>query len=210
MHLRLSAAFLLPFILARPSSSAVAQASGAASIDQPADGAILRGSVQITGTAYSPNFAVADLSFAYSGDTTDTWFTLVEIDRPVVNSIMAMWDTASISDGDYIVRLRVHSQDGTQQEATRRIQIRNYTAPDVPTPTITVTASPLPAVPTALILPIATLATPTQPAEATATPLPPNPAAVSESGVYDVFARGALIAAALGLILGVAILRRRN
>ena len=86
-------------------------------LESPASDDVLRGVVQIEGTADAPDFASADLAFAYDSDETNTWFLIAEIDQPVSNAALGTWDTSAISDGDYVLRLRVSSLAGTQLEA---------------------------------------------------------------------------------------------
>jgi hypothetical protein len=210
MHARWFAILALPAALAAYGSPASAQAPAGAAIDQPVEGQILRGSIEFVGTAAIPDFASADLSFSYARDATNTWFTIVEIDRPVIGSQLGTWDTTAISDGDYVLRLQVHGQAGSTVEATVDVQVRNYTAPDLPTATVTATSSPVARVPTAIILPISVTPTSTRAMPPTSTPLPANPVAVSETAVYGTFARGALVAAVLGAIVALATLRRRT
>jgi hypothetical protein len=210
MGARWCASLLVAVALALSWSSVSAQGAGLAAIDEPSDGEVLRGVIQIEGTAVVPNFAAADLSFAYARDTTNTWFSLEEIDRPIAGSLLGTWDTTTISDGDYVLRLQVQGQGGTMLADTVDVQVRNYTAPVLPTPTVTATSSPVAPVPTAMILPIVATLTATPSLQATSTPLPPNPAAVSETALFGMFARGALAAASIGVILALAIFRRRT
>ena len=56
------------------------------------------------------------------------------------NSTLATWDTTSITDGDYILRLRVFFQDGSSQDVIVSVTVRNEAVP---------TATPLPPTPTA-------------------------------------------------------------
>jgi len=210
MHVCWSSTLMLLIALAAYGSPVSAQAAAVAVIEQPVEGQVLRGSISVVGTAAIPDFASADLSFAYARDTTDTWFTIVEIDRPIIGAELGSWDTSAISDGDYVLRLQVHGQGGSTAEATVDVQVRNYTAPDLPTATVTATSSPVARVPTAMILPISATSTYTPVIQPTSTPLPANPVAVSEAAVFGTFARGAIVAAALGAILALAILRRRT
>jgi hypothetical protein len=210
MRARWYAKLLLSVVLALSWSSASAQLAGVAAIDQPVGGEVLRGTIQINGTAAVSDFAVADLSFAYDGDRTNTWFTLAEIDRPIVGSLLATWDTTDISDGEYVLRLRVQGQGGTSLEDTVDVQVRNYTDPLLPTPTLTATPSSVAPVPTAMILPIMATPTPTPFLHVTPTPLQANPAAISQSAVYGNFAWGALAATAIGVILALVIFRQKE
>jgi hypothetical protein len=187
---------------------AAAQTQGNAAIETPAPDDVLRGVVQIQGTADAPDFASADLAFAYESDETNTWFLIDEIDQAVSNGGLGTWDTSSISDGAYVLRLRVSSLTGTQLEAQVNVQVRNYTAPVLTAPSATATEALPVGVPTAMLVVASTTPPPMTPAAPT--PLPANPAAISANTVYAGFARGALLVTALVLMVGIAILRRRG
>lgn len=199
-------AVLVATLLACP--LAAAQTQGTAEFETPVPDDVLRGVVQIQGTADAPGFASADLAFAYQSDETNTWFPIAEIDQPVSNGGLGPWDTSTISDGDYLLRLRVNSLAGTQLEAKVKVQVRNYTSPVLTAPSATPTEPPPVDVPTAML--VVASATPPAIAPAAPTPLPVNPAAISENAVYAGFARGALLVTALVLMAGIAILRRRG
>ena len=126
----------LPFVLLL----IAAQDSPPIAITFPLSGDILRGEVTITGTTDDPNFLSAQLDFSYASNPTGTWFSLQTFSQPVTDSALAVWNTASISDGDYILRLRVNFLDNTSQEITVPVSVRN----DVPfsTPTVVATSTP--------------------------------------------------------------------
>src|SRR5262249_40134368 len=84
-----------------------AQGTGAPTITSPTAGQILQGQVAITGTTNVANFASAELAFAYASDTTGTWFTILASTQFVVNDVLATWDTTAVTDGDYVLRLKV-------------------------------------------------------------------------------------------------------
>ncbi len=73
----------------------VVMAQGATSpvIDAPIAGQILGGQVSITGTTDIPNFASAELDFAYASDPTGSWFLIQTFSQPVANSAITTWDT---------------------------------------------------------------------------------------------------------------------
>ena len=106
-------------------------------ITAPTAGQILRGQVSITGTTDIPNFASAELDFAYASDFTGKWFLIQTFSQPVANSAIATWDTTSISDGDYVLRLRVTLQDGSSQDATVKVKAQNQTPLPTATPSFT-------------------------------------------------------------------------
>jgi hypothetical protein len=189
-------------------------------ITSPTDGQILRGQFSITGTTDIPNFASAELDFAYASDSTGTWFLVQTFSQPVTNSAIAVWDTTSISDGDYILRLRVTLQDGSTQDATVKIRVQNET----PISTATATITPTAIVPTITLTPIFTpqLVTPTPimiaasstptspPIFSTPTSLPPNPAEVEPGEINAGVQRGALVILGVFVVFGILIRLRRS
>ena len=89
-------------------------AVGAAEILDPQPGQALRGVVLIQGTAEHPAFDRYEVSFAYEPNPTADWFAIEAAGAsPVQNGQLASWDTTQIADGDYQLRLRVFSSDGT-------------------------------------------------------------------------------------------------
>src|SRR5512146_3312345 len=109
---------LLPLVLLL----IAAQTGAPVTITSPAAGEVLRGQVTVTGNLDLPRFASAPLDFAYAPPPTDRWFTIRAFSGPIVNSSMTVWDTTLITDGDYILRLRVDFEDGTFQEVTVRVK----------------------------------------------------------------------------------------
>ncbi len=109
-------------------------------ITSPAEGQSIAGMVYITGTAAGPSFARYEIAFAYEPNPTDTWF---EMQPPsaaqVAAGTLAVWDTRSIADGIYMIRLRVYSTDSqTPAEAiVHRVIVQNAAPtpalPNVPT-----------------------------------------------------------------------------
>jgi len=189
-------------------SVAAAQTQGTVTIGAPAPGDVLRGVVHVQGSADAEGFSSADLAFAYESDDTNAWFLIGEIDQPISNAELGTWDTTVISDGDYVLRLRVSSQAGTQFETMVTVQVRNYTAPVLAAPSATPTEALVLGVPTPMVV----VASPTSArvTRAAPTPLPANPAALSADAIYAGFGRGALLVTALVLMVGIAILRRRG
>ncbi len=185
-----------------------AQQATAPAITAPAPGQVVQGPVAIAGTTGVPNFASAELDFGYASDATNTWFLIQSTSQAVSNAMLASWDTSTISDGDYVLRLRVYLQDGTSQDVAVTVKVRNYTSLPTASPTVA---------PTALVLDVATplLAapseTPTPVPPAPSTPLPPNPAAVTTNEVYSGLWRGGLVVGALFILMGLLLyLRQRS
>jgi len=205
---RLIRPLLFFMILAWPLRAA-AQASTPV-ITAPTAGQVLHGPVAITGLTDVSNFASAEISFAYASDTTNTWFSISATTQPIANDVLASWDTSTISDGDYVLRLRVTLQDGTFQDVTVPVEVRNYTALAASTPTATATVPAL-QIPTPILVAVSTpTQIPTLIPHPTPTPLPPNPAEVTQSQIYISLGRGALAIAILFFVFGIFLRLRRS
>jgi hypothetical protein len=204
LHVRLMKRyFFLPFVfflLAAQDASPVA-------ITSPAPQEILRGQVTITGKVDLPSFTSAQLDFGYASDPTNTWFPIQTFSQPITDPALATWDTTSITDGDYILRLRVVLQDGSSQEATVPVKIGNDF---IPTATPEATSTPEPDtvfIPTPFLL--ASSPTPTDVPRPTPTALPPNPVSLGQNQIYVSLGRGALVILGLFALAGIIIRVRR-
>lgn len=189
---------------------AFAQGTNLPVITSPTTGQVVQGQVAISGTTDLPNFASSEVDFAYASDSTNTWFPIQNSTNSVDNAVLGTWDTTSITDGDYILRLRVTLMDGTFQDATVTIKVRNYTA--LPTSTVTATPTqPALQIPTAILL--ASTPTPTltpHPTPPTPTALPLNPASVTTSEIYSGFWQGAVVVLLIFFVFGIIIRIRRS
>lgn len=182
-HLLVFLPFLF-FLLAAQDAPPVA-------ITSPAPGDVLRGQVNVLGSTNAPNFVSAQLDFAYASDSAETWFPLQVLSQPVFDSPLFTWDTTAITDGEYILRLRVFISDGTVQEVKIPVSIRNDT---LPTPTFVPTSTPEQVdvqIPTPFLL--AASPTPTDVPRPTPTALPANPASLDQTSIYASLGRGALV-----------------
>jgi len=194
------ATFLLVF-------SVGAQGVTTPAITSPITGQTLQGQVAITGTTGLPNFASAELDFTYSSDETNTRFPVQLMTQPIENSLLSFWDTTTISDGNYILLLRVYLTDGTFRDVSIKVQIRNYSVLPSPIPTVTTT---LPAIQIPTPMLIVPSKTPTSAPLPTPTFLPMNPAVPNVNDVYSGFWRGALIVLLIFFAYGIAIRLRRS
>lgn len=189
-----------------------AQAQTAAPvITAPQAGQTLQGVVTVTGSSAVEGFLSAEVAFAYTDDSTGTWFLISVSDQPVSEGVLAVWDTTGITDGIYNLRLRVFLADGTFLDAlVPDLRVRNDTPPDTPTPAPTPTPTETPV----LATPIVPTATPsptlTPSSFPTPTPLPPNPAVLPPTEVYRSAGYGALIILAAFAFVGIYFLLRRN
>ena len=169
----------------------------------------MQGTVVVSGSVTVLGFSSYELAFAYVDDPTQTWFILTTNSLPVFESELGTWDTTTLTDGNYNLRLRVFLLDGTVQKITvTGLRVRNYT----PVPTATFTPSPTAIVqfapPTAQrIAPSVATATPSLP---TPTPLPPNPASLQDASIAGALGRGAILALLLFLGFGLLLRLRRE
>jgi hypothetical protein len=185
-------------------------------IATPTQGDSVIGSVDITGTATHPQFARYEVAFAYDPNSTDSWFEIPATSTtPVEDGILATWDTTQITDGTYMLRLRVFAVGSNQpvEMIIRNVTVSNDAptpAPTVavtlqPTATITPTLTFLETTATALPNPTATLefAMPTP-----APTSPPLPAFLNLSVYSSAFCNGAILTAVGFFILGVYVVLR--
>ena len=193
---------LLPFLLLM-----VAAQEPVVAITSPAPGEAVRGQVNIIGSTNVTNFVSAQLDFAYASDETGTWFPLQALSQPVFDSPLYTWDTTSITDGDYVLRLRVFTSDGGVQEASVPIQLQNDA---LPTPTLAPTSTAEPEtnqLPTPFLL--AASPTPTDVPRSTPTSMPTNAAALDQKEIYASLGRGALVILGLFAFAGIILRIRR-
>jgi hypothetical protein len=175
-------------------------------ITSPQNGETIRGQIQILGSMDYPTFASAEIAFSYASNVGDTWFPIQTFSQPLTDSTLAVWDTTSVTDGDYNLRLRINLQDGTFLDfIITDLKIRNQelptpTATDVPLPEF-VNETPTPRIipPTEIILSFPS-----------STPLPQNPASITTDSIYRVFGQSALVVLVLFALFSLLIRFRRN
>lgn len=176
------------------------------SITSPKNGETLRGQIEIQGVMDISNFASAEIGFSFASDVADTWFSIQTFSSPIQNSTIAIWDTTSLTDGDYNLRLRVFLQDGTFQDVIiSNLKIRNQ---EIPTPTPTQTDLPTfnNETPTPRIIPTTEIIL----SFPSSTPLPPNPASITTDSIYKIFGQSAFVVLVLFLLFSLLIRFRKN
>jgi len=162
-------------------------------VDSPRAGEALQGQVTITGTTDIEGLQSYDVSFAYQKDQTNTWFAVAQGDQVLRNAALATWDTTTITDGTYKLRIRTFLADGRVLETyVMGLRVRNYTPVETSTPERKAGAD--------------AGVTPTVPADFTpagATPTAPadNPANVTPTMLGDSLVRGGLVALGLFIVL---------
>ena len=200
-------------------SQAGAQDAASARIASPKSGDTVSGNnVTITGTAANANLKSYVLEFASEDTNPDQWFPIAPpVTQPVTNGPLGRWDTTTIPDGKYQIRLRVVKRDGTQViDVVKDVLVTNRQPTPLPTipPTATlpglVTPSPGPSPTPAIQQPPSSTPRFTAVALPTDKPvLAPTSASVSPVGLIDfsslgnAFCGGAWIAIGGFVILGV-------
>ncbi|NTU56074.1 MAG: hypothetical protein HGA79_07480 [Anaerolineales bacterium] len=185
-----------------------AQDAPAVAITSPAPGGAVRGEVTVTGTTNVPGFVSFRLDFSYASNPTDTCLAIQTSTQWVTDAALAVWDTTLITDGDYILRLRVFTEDGTFQEVTVPVRVQNDTP--IPTPTLVFTPTPDKldvGLPTPFL--VAASPTPTSTPRPTPTPLPANAASMDQTAIYTSLGRGALVIIGLFAFVGLILRFRR-
>jgi hypothetical protein len=163
----------------------------------PVSGQALQGNVPVAGSLAVPGFSSAELLFSYADNPTSTWFLIQNITGIREGSPLAQWDTTTISDGTYTLRLVVRLDDGSEiEQNVTGLRVRNYTPIETETPTpVTPTIAPvLVGTPTATLTP-----TPLPP---TPTPFPPNPAQLTSQQYREGFGKGALAVLGFFALMG--------
>ena len=171
-------------------------------LDSPVAGAALQGSVVITGSSQVDGFDSAEVAFAYSANP-DSWFLIQQSFAPVAEGTLAVWDTSTIADGSYRLRLIVYLKNGSQlSQMVPDLRVRNYTPIETSTPTLK--GANATNVQTSAVTPLITL-TPTLPTStpiSTPTPLPINPAEIQPGGLIYNGLLGLGFVVVLFLLLG--------
>jgi hypothetical protein len=164
----------------------------------PLPGQAGQGQFPIIVNTHVEGFQFAELSFGYYEDPTQTWFLIAQSVEPVSNAKMAEWDTSTITDGNYTLRLVVSLQDGSKiTTAVTGIRVRNYSPIETDTPA----PSPTPA-PGQTPLPTITPTPTISPIPPTLTPLATNPAQITNQDVTSNFWQGVAIAFVIFLFIG--------
>ncbi len=163
--------------------------------EQPVANQALQGRIPIRLTGRLETVRSVALWFAYAQDP-ETWFPLAQRRGLPADGLLAVWDTSTLTDGDYLLRVTYTTQTGQHHTVEIQVRVRNYT------PIETATPSPTPAQasgsPGVGVTPSPT-ATPQPP---TATPLPPNAATLAPRRLTQAWRTGAILAALFLALLG--------
>jgi len=83
-------------------------------ITSPKPGELVNGTVTLTGTASTPNFGFFKYEVAPRG--TQNWATIAAKRVPVKNDVLGEWNTVSLTNGDYFLRLVITDNVGASLE----------------------------------------------------------------------------------------------
>jgi hypothetical protein len=193
-------------------------AASEAAIDYPAGNDTLSGVVTITGTVIDPNLRSYELEYAPDPTLSSVPWTPVQgaVTQQVRGGILGAWDTTTVPDGRYVLRLRMNRVGGVSIDYTVHVEVINAT----PTPTfepVTRTPTAVPNTPTPGSSPTPLIEQPPTRTPRPAAALPPTatpalPVAGSSPLQPDRLAgaarTGALMAAAVFGLLGLYALLR--
>jgi len=177
-------------------------------ITSPSGNDVVRGLVTIVGNSDVEGLSSWEVSFGYAEDTTETWFLIDESDLLVTDEILTEWDTTTISDGNYNLRLSIILEGERRIHFTvNNLRVRNYSQVETNTPNPTTTITPVLDTPDHLQDGDGLL-TPTQ--RQTLTPLPKNPIEISKEDLSSNLIRGVAGAFAVFMIMGLYISLRKT
>lgn len=195
--------FILITIQIGPLVSAQEQDTSTVEITSLRAGEAIRGIVRIVGNTAVDGFVSWELTFSYTNDTTGTWFIIAEGDELIEDGTLTEWDTTTITDGNYKLRLTVFLEAGRRSHfVLPDIRVRNYTPIETDTSTPTLTPTPFSVTPQPSSSPTITQMPTNTPIPNTPTPLPTNPLVFSASKVSGSLVRGATGAMAFFVIIG--------
>jgi len=162
----------------------------------PTDGQVLTGVVEIKGSVPGDDFRYAEVSYAFEDGSAPNWFPLNRLEKPVYDDVLARWDTTTITDGVYRLRVAVYRSDGSTDEITLQgLRVGNYTHYDEASPTeqaavVESQTAPVELTPTSTPLP-------------RPTDLPANPAAMDRGDLRLSMISGLTFSVILLLVLGI-------
>lgn len=163
-------------------------------VDSPQPGEQVKGTIIISGNTDLEGFASGGVYFGYPD--SGNWFPIANLGKPVRNGPIAQWDTTSIEDGTYRLRIAVILRNGIVAETiVNDVQVNNSSILQASTQPIAVEQKTEVNTPTMQSTPIMQ----------TATPLPVNPAELNNKRLNNVMIISGI--GTLGLFMIVIIIR---
>lgn len=161
-------------------------------VSGPLRGQAVQGVIQLIANKMTDDQVLrAEFAFRYTDDSPEMWFIQEQWDRPA-NPLEINWDTTTITDSIYDLKLTYHFED--QEPAVfivKGVRVRNYTPIETNTPTpLAPTPTPQPGEASGVTPTPTASKTPIPP---TTTPLPPNPANLTSGDIAASFVQGTLV-----------------
>jgi beta propeller repeat protein len=93
-------------------------------ISSPTESQTVSGVVSVTGTATGQNFGQYTLDYG-CGTSPTAWRTIATSSTPVTDGVLGSWDTTSLDDGLYVLRLTVTDSGGGSSSASVNVRVEN-------------------------------------------------------------------------------------
>lgn len=173
-------------------------------ITDPLPGNPIQGLVQIAGFIDIEEWEYFNLEFAFTHQ--NVWFPISMRQIEIGGNILGEWDTSSITDGNYDLRLTVFLSDETSLEIiSEGIRVRNYSVIETNTPAPTIENAQQMQTPTPEN-------SPTPDIEITTTPLQlnPNPVEFSTPNLQNALIKGSIFGIILFAFLLLFFLRKQK
>ena len=96
-------------------------------VTSPQRDTTIAGVVEISGSVPAEGFDYAEVSYAFQESNTTTWFLISRVERVIQDEVLANWDTTTITDGIYQLRLRAYQTDGQFNDVlVNNLSLANY------------------------------------------------------------------------------------
>ncbi len=137
---KLACALVVLLLLAAPIAAEPLQQQPAVQITSPEMGAEVRGLVPIIGSASVSPFQFYKVEYGV-GPSPANWAVIGSLrESPVINGQLEVWDTNTVPDGVYTLRLQAVKTDGNFEEfVVRGVVVANTSPTSTPTPEATET-----------------------------------------------------------------------
>jgi len=108
-------------------------------ISYPQSGSVLAGYITVVGSASHPRFLQYAVEYGPDPNPANLWYPIMLGQRqPVINGALGAWNTGTVQDGRYQLRLHVWLNDGTETfDVVTGLQVSNRAPTAVPTLTPT-------------------------------------------------------------------------
>jgi hypothetical protein len=195
--LSLMAIFMYPWLKVNAQEVTISP-STKVMILSPSSGQALQGTILILGEINIEEPLSAELSFTYSDDQRETWFIIHKFEDSLHGEINFEWDTTTITDGQYTLRLLVRTAQDQIIALVPSLRVRNYSAIETNTPVPTFTPAPADTQ-----APTTTVTMTLTPVPFTPTPLPPNPAQIETRDIWMSIGKGGIVVISIFALLGI-------